>query len=403
MTYRRLMGIVVLVAASLTSAKLMFAQEPPRAKALEKTLGAKDALVNRPPATVTAAAEAPKGTILAGTFEGTFSVGKTRVVAGRNATALVLAHLSPEGRTNWIESFDGLAPGRAVASVQLPGGGAVIAGVFKGKFNLDVPKQKEFNSGDADGLFIAMVTARGRVPLARVLGVAGQIAAPSLAYQSDKVVIEVPYRGTLAQVPYKSFPTPKPGPGILQLEVSREGKVLSAKIVKTMKGAEPDTSAPGGMLHDAPGGVVPGAAPATGKAKVAAAVPAPPPPKATAMAMLAGGVCNVCEANTPQWDPACLDCRTRVCTDDGDVWCCLSGWDRQCMNEAMSGTCPATAQRACECPHATGATGIWMYHQCQRPGAPSCAHDVCSIDAYCTYNDWDGQCAGEGNATCGGM
>lgn len=399
MTYRRLMGLVVLVAASLTSAKLMLAQEPPRVKAVEKT-AAKDALVNRAPAATAAAlADAPKGTIIAGTFEGTFSVGKSRVVAGRNATALVLAHLSPEGRAHWMQSYDGLAPGRAVALIQLPGGGAAVAGVFKGKFNLDVPKQKEFNSGDADGLFVAMVTARGRVPLARVLGMAGQIAAPSLSYQSDRLVIEVPYRGTLAQVPYKPFPTPKPGPGILQLEVSREGKVLSAKIVKTMKGAEPDGSAPGGMLRDAPGGVVPGAAPATDKAKSASAPP-PAPPKT--MAMLAAGVCNVCVADAPLLDPACLDCRTRVCTDDGDVWCCLSGWDRQCMNEAMSGTCPATAQRACECPHATGAAGIWMYHQCQRPGAPSCAHDVCTMDTWCTYNSWDGQCVDEGNATCGG-
>lgn len=405
MTYRRLMGILVVVATCLTVGKVTFAQEPTRAKPLGKDVGPKDVYVNRPPvALVSLPADPPKGTVIAGMFEGTFSVGRTRVVAGKNATALVLASIAPDGHAHWMSSFDGLARGRAVGSIQAPGVGTVVVGVFKGKFNLELPKQAGFESGDGDGLFVAIVTPTGRVTVARMLGVAGGFSAPTVQLQSGKLVVEVPYQGAVSRVPLKSFPRLKPGPAILRLGLSRDGQVLSAESVKTPTGADTKSLPPaGGQLQPVPG--VSG--PTMGKAKVTPQapghLPSPVPPAGPTpmIALSAGPVCNVCiPSDVPPTDAACQSCRESVCRDDSDLWCCTTGWDRQCMNEAMDGTCPST-QRTCNCPHRTGDVGVWMYHLCTTPPPAGCVNNVCSGDGYCTFIEWDAQCVAE--STCGGQ
>lgn len=384
MTYRHPMGILLALAACLTREESTFAQEPAPtpapAKSLAKDASPKEAVASRPPeAQVAAPASSQKGIVVAGMFEGTFSVGRTRVVAGKNAAALVLASIAPDGNVNWMSSFDGLARGRAVASISVAEGGTLVVGVFKGKFDLGLPKQPGFESGEGDGLFAVMVTSKGRLTLARMLGLAGGFSAPTVQLKSGKVVVEVPYQGALSKVPLKFLPAPKPGAAVLHLEMSREGKLLSAAIVKAPTGA--DTKVP--------------LQPAMGKPKGDPKMLAAPPPTLA----LGGGVCNVCiPSGAPLTDPACQSCNSHVCNDQSDLWCCVTNWDRQCINEAMQGTCSG---RVCNCPHTTGQSGIWMFPQCASPPPAGCVNTVCNMDPYCTYIEWDNQCVGQ--SPCGGQ
>src|SRR5262245_25537225 len=69
---------------------------------------------------------------LAGTFQGTFSIGHTRVRAEKGANDLFVAKLGAPGQAEWLRSFPGLAEGRAVASAPLADLFAVV-GVFHGE------------------------------------------------------------------------------------------------------------------------------------------------------------------------------------------------------------------------------------------------------------------------------
>jgi len=133
------------------------------------------------------------GTYLVSTFQGTFSLGRHRVRAAEKSTDLVVAKLEGNGHARWMRSFAGLAPGRAVGSAHV-GKNVAVVGVFAGSFKFD-RKEQNLESGNRQGLFVAIFDPTGRAVSANLLARADRVAAPEVTAQGDRVVVSVPYEG----------------------------------------------------------------------------------------------------------------------------------------------------------------------------------------------------------------
>ncbi|HUQ02725.1 MAG TPA: hypothetical protein VM261_09535 [Kofleriaceae bacterium] len=115
--------------------------------------------------------------------------------------------------------------------------------------------------------------------------------------------------------------------------------------------------------------------------------PQPPP---------GGGGCthDVCEPGEPL-DPACDPCVEAVCQVDD--FCCTQAWDEQCA---------FGAEQVCGAPCGGGGGG----GQPPPPPPPgggdpaaceACVMDICFVDPYCCFVEWDQQCDDEAEQQCG--
>jgi hypothetical protein len=95
----------------------------------------------------------------------------------------------------------------------------------------------------------------------------------------------------------------------------------------------------------------------------------------------------------------CSSCASVVC--NVDPYCCSTGWDSTCVNEA--------AQYCNKCEG--GGSGNCAHDVCEEGGTLSascsaCAGAVCDADPYCCTNAWDDQCVDQAeyycNTSCGG-
>jgi hypothetical protein len=317
---------------------------------------------------------------IAGTVDGSMSVGRQRVVTNPPPTKpgpvapnppqdkrwnMFIGRLDGTGGTVWLRSFAGIAPGRAVAYAPLGMSGVVAVGVFEREMLFD--RQQKLTTTRA-GLLFVKLSPEGRVEAATRLAEAVSFEAPELRLDGETAVVRVPFRGQ----PEVMGKGPQAGDaGTLDLAVSLKGEVGKAEVVAPIK--LPEQKAPGG------GGVRPAMFDDVGGGK---------PVKA---AMLMMQQCNACV-------PGTAACRGVACVQNNvcntiDPWCCASGWDRQCMDEAM-GFCPSDV--GCTCPHSPMATGAWMHTRCS-PGTPwnTCVNHVVGLDWYCGSSAWDGVCVSQ--------
>jgi hypothetical protein len=314
------------------------------------------------------------GTYLVSTFQGTFSIGRNRVRAAEKSTDLAVARLDGNGRSQWLRSFAGLAPGRAVASANVQKNVAVV-GVFAGSFQFDKQDQM-LKSGNREGLFVAIFDPTGRAIAANLLARADRLAAPDVVAQGDQVIVSVPYEG-MGDVGGKELPKGS-GQSVVRMTVSNDGKLINFEPPR----ASLDRPLPSGKIVQ---GTFIEEKPAPGTGLVMAS-------------MMQGGSCNVCAVNTPMTDSSCQSCRDIVCL--GDPWCCASGWDHICMDEAMT-SCGSNI-RTCTCTHGTCSVGTWLHPRCNE-GTPygTCVQTIDAGDSYCATVAWDGVCNSESSSWCG--
>jgi hypothetical protein len=310
------------------------------------------------------------GTYLVSTFQGTFSIGRSRVRAAEKSTDLVVAKLDGRGQSQWMRAFAGLAPGKAVASAQV-GKNVAVVGVFAGNFQFDRQDQL-LKSGNREGLFVAVFDPTGRAISANLLARADRLAAPDVVAQGDRVSVNIPYEGA-GDVGGKELPKGT-GQTLLRLTVSNDGKLIGFEPPR----ASLDRTLPSGKIVQ---GTFVDEKPAPGTGLV--------------MASMQSSVCDVCVVNQPRTDPNCATCRNLVCP--GDSWCCSSGWDRICMNEAITMCSPIQ----CSCPHGTCTAGAWMHPNCDNGTARNtCVRAISAGDSYCTSTAWDGMCNSESLTWC---
>lgn len=97
---------------------------------------------------------------------------------------------------------------------------------------------------------------------------------------------------------------------------------------------------------------------------------------------------------------SCSSCAATVCKSDS--YCCNSGWDSVCVNEAKQlcgNTCGSGGNPTpppSSCTHSACTQGIALTKTCS-----TCATTVCNKDNYCCTNSWDGICVSEAKQWCG--
>jgi hypothetical protein len=94
--------------------------------------------------------------------------------------------------------------------------------------------------------------------------------------------------------------------------------------------------------------------------------------------------------------PACDDvgCCDLVCAQDG--FCCSTNWDQNCADLALSLCSPSSC---------SGATCVGIGDCCSENGSPSCDDEsccsqVCAQDAFCCDTLWDDQCVTLAESLC---
>jgi hypothetical protein len=98
---------------------------------------------------------------------------------------------------------------------------------------------------------------------------------------------------------------------------------------------------------------------------------------------------DACNAGDPLAS-TCDSCATSVCA--ADPYCCTTGWDSRCVQEAANG-----CGLACTvCTHSLCSQGTPLETTCD-----PCAGAVCAADPYCCNNTWDQRCIDESQTTCG--
>jgi hypothetical protein len=97
---------------------------------------------------------------------------------------------------------------------------------------------------------------------------------------------------------------------------------------------------------------------------------------------------DVCDPGVPL-EPACDTCATNVCATD--PFCCTVFWDRICVQEAET-VCGKVCQG---CAHDFCAVGGPLANNCD-----TCATNVCNADPFCCTTGWDSRCVQEAADTC---
>jgi hypothetical protein len=293
-----------------------------------------------------------------GAFQGTLAIGRHRTrTKGKDTTELFVGKLERGRESGWLRSFEGLMPGRPVGSVPFRDD-LLVFGVFTGDLAMDLHRLK---AGDRQGVFMAKFTPTGRATFLKLPLIAPFVAGPTIVDDGRVVRLSVPYRGD-AIVGKEKYS----GEGIIELDVDAEGEVVRSRL--SGRGGVPTSPA--------------------GTAPTRAFLEPGAPRSGYLLAMMQAGTCNRCAVGTPQSDPSCAGCRNNVCPID--PWCCSTGWDRICMDEAMA-RCPG---ERCECPHATNQEGNMCHVACDSgSGRGACVTQICGADFYCCSVKWDGQCA----------
>jgi hypothetical protein len=293
---------------------------------------------------------------IVGTFQGTFSLDQTRVRISPDKTGLVIARVEAQRRPAWIRSFSGLSPGHATDHVTLPDLSVLIVGVFERELRSgEEPERVLLRADGAQAVFSMRIRSDGRTIIQTVLASAEGFDSPLIKRRDDHFDVDIRYAGKL-NVGGKSGDQGIRSP-TLHLELSPRGE---------------------NTRWEATGSVGP-------------AVPVAPK-----MADMADpntlGTCEVCRWYTPKDDANCGSVRGVVCSGDG--WCCSTGWDRLCMNEALQPPLPGVT---CTCVHGPHGEGELLHPQCPGP-VPNCVSVVDQGDAFCGWNAWDGLCVSEASA-----
>jgi hypothetical protein len=91
-------------------------------------------------------------------------------------------------------------------------------------------------------------------------------------------------------------------------------------------------------------------------------------------------------------DANCSACATAVCA--ADSFCCNSSWDDVCVAEAQ-GITECAAECAGGCAHSECTTGAPPADAPLDAGCSACATAVCALDPYCCESGWDQTCVDE--------
>jgi len=310
-----------------------------------------------------------------GTFEGTFSLDRTRVVAGEGVTALVVSKLDQHGKPEWMRSFDRLPKGYAVVHSVLPGGGVAVLGVVtSGSVKFDKPEQVITGADHRHVLFLAVVSAQGRVTSVAPVVTANFLKSPQIDSEGGEISVSVPYEG---EADIQGTQQPR-GDGFTRLKfgLTRELKITNVMRIKASLDADP----------------------ASAKQRHAAASPGPG--LRMASMMMQGGTCNVCSSDPVQGDPDCMTCVATMLPRA--PWCFVTSWDRPCMDEALLRCVSGNGITiACNCPHDTCTQGMLLHPQCDLGSHTFCVQNISTRDQYCGRSAWDGICVSENNPMCG--
>jgi hypothetical protein len=291
-----------------------------------------------------------------GTFQGTFSLDETRVRIPADKTGLVVAKVEGRGGPIWMRSFSGLSPGRAAPRVILPDSSVVVAGVFERELRTaETPDRLLLRTDDKQGVFTLQIGSNGRTTSQRLLASGEEFATPTIKLRGDRVVVDVRSKGSVS-VGGKAANGGIDSP-TLHLELSPSGEIMRWE-------------GTGGAEHGAP----------------------------SELRLAPSTTCEVCRWLTPKDDPNCAAVHSVVCdsgTGMGDPWCCSTGWDRLCMNEALGPLRPSGV--TCTCEHGPLADGHLLPPLCPGPTLPNCVSLTDDGDSYCGWSGWDDQCIFEYN------
>jgi hypothetical protein len=89
----------------------------------------------------------------------------------------------------------------------------------------------------------------------------------------------------------------------------------------------------------------------------------------------------------------CDPCVTQVCA--ADDFCCNNSWDGICVDEVAE-ICGLALCVDASCAHLVCVTGAALASNCH-----PCVSTICSADAFCCNNSWDGICVSEVGELCG--
>ncbi|MEA2698368.1 MAG: hypothetical protein QOI66_2639 [Myxococcales bacterium] len=325
---------------------------------------------NNPPPLIQQVPTTPNYVV--GTFEGTFSLDRTRVVAEEGVTALVVSRLDQRGKPEWMRSFDRLPKGYAVVHSVLPGGGVAVLGVVtSGSVKFDKPEQIITGAEHRHVLFLAVVSANGRVTSVAPIVTAVFLKSPQIDHEGGNIFISVPYEG---EADIQGARQPR-GDGYSRLKfgLTRDLKVINPMIIKASLDADPAS------------------------AKQRQAATSQGPGLRMASMTMAGSTCNVCSFEPVVGEAACMTCVATL--SPKAPWCFVTSWDRPCMDEALLRCFSGNGITiACNCPHDTCTQGMLLNPQCDHS---TCVNGIDAKDSYCGTSGWDGTCVWENFPICG--